>query len=145
VHDARVVGGRERGEDRGEQVERASGGERRLLTDDVAQRAAGHVLHREEQGAVVVALVEHCHHVRVREASGGAGLGHEPAGELGVVPEPVVHHLERDGPVQPHVECLVDGGHPALGDARAHAVPSVEHSPDEAVADLRVHVVRHLR
>jgi hypothetical protein len=145
VDDTRVVRGRERGQDRGEQIQRSRGGEGRLLADHVTQRAAGDVLHRQEQGAVVVTLVEHRDHVRVREAGGGPGLGHEPAGELGVVTEPVVHHLERDGPVQPHVEGLVDRGHPALGDAGTDAVPSVEHSPDEAVADLRVHVVRHLR
>ena len=115
------------------------------VADHVPQRATGNVLHRQEQGPVVVTLVEDGHHVRVREAGGGPGLGHEPAGELGVVAEPVVHHLERDGPVQPHVESLVDSGHAALGDARADAVPSVEHPPDKAVADLRPHVVRHLR
>jgi hypothetical protein len=81
----------------------------------------------------------------MRQPRGGPGLGHEPAAELGVVTHPEVHHLERDEPVQPHVQRLVDGGHAALRDARTHAVPPVEHSPDKAVADLGVYVVRHVR
>ena len=72
------------------------------------------------------------------QLGGGAGLGHEPAAELGVVAQTEVHHLERDDAVQPHVERLVDGRHPALGDARTHAIAPVEHSPDQAIADLGV-------
>ena len=145
VHDARVVGRRQRGQHRREQVQRPRRRQRRLLADHVTQRAARDVLHREEQRAVVVALVEDGHHVRMRQLRGGPGLGHEPAAELGVVAQPEVHHLERDDPVQPHVERLVDGRHAALGDARTHPVPPVEHTPDEAVADLGVYVFRHVR
>ncbi len=124
----------ERGEHRLEHAERLAGLHRRLLADQVAQREAGDELHDEEQGAVVVALVEDRDDVGVGEASRVSRLSLEPRDEVGVVAEPGVHHLDRDGAVQPQVGGLVDRGHPAAGDAGADAVAAVEDAADQRVA-----------
>ena len=58
----------------------------------------------------------------------------EPGRELVVVAEPGVHHLDRDGAVQPQVDGLVDGRHAAAGDPRADPVAAVEHPAGEVVA-----------
>ena len=108
-------------------------GERRLLADGVAQRVAGDQLHGQEDGAVVVALVEDRDDVGVRQLRRRAGLGHEAGRELVVVAEPGVHHLDRDGAVQPQVGGLVDGRHAAAGDPRADQVATVEHPAGEVV------------
>ncbi len=120
-------------------VSALAGCHRRVLADQVAQGVPGDVLHRQEQGAVVVALVEDADHVRVREPGCGPGLADEPGGEVVVVAEPGVHDLDRADPVQAQVDGLVDGGHPAAGDARTDAVAAVEHAPDQRVRDSPVH------
>jgi hypothetical protein len=85
-----------------------------------------HVLHREEDVAGVLALVEHRHHVRVRQPGRRLGLADEPGDELVVVGEYRVHHLDGDDALQPGVESRVDRGHAPAGDARLHPVTAVE-------------------
>ena len=129
VHEAGAVGRRQRGEHRLQHGQRPRRRHRRLLDDGVAQRVAGDQLHHQEDGAVVVALVEDRDDVGVREPGGGAGLAHEALGEVAVVvavAEAGVHHLDGDGAVEPDVEGLVDAGHAAAGDARADPVAAVE-------------------
>ena len=76
-----------------------------------------------------VALVEHRHHVGVGELGRGPGLAVELAGELGVVAQPDVHHLDGNGPGQPGVDGDVDRGHPAAGEALGDLVATVEQLP----------------
>ena len=64
-----------------------------------------------------------------REPGGGPGLAHEPGGELVVVAEARVHHLDRDRAVEADVGGLVDAGHAAAGDPRADPVAAVEQPP----------------
>ncbi len=142
VDQAGLVGGGERGENRVDQRQHPSRGHRGVLADQVAQGVPGDVLHGQEQGAVVVALVEDADHVRVRQPGGGAGLAHEASREVVVVAETRVHHLHRAGPVQAQIRGLVDGGHAPAGDLRADAVATVEHTPDHRVRDSPVHVGR---
>ncbi len=97
------------------------------------------VLHRQEDGAVVVALVEDPDHVGVGQLRRGARLPHEAGGEVVVVPEPAVHDLERADPVQAQVGGLVDGRHAAARDPGADAVPTIEHTPDHRVRPAPVH------
>ena len=120
-----------------EQRERPDRAHRRLLADDVAQRVPGDVLHGEEDRAVVVALVVDTHHVGVVEPGGRAGLAHEALGEVVVVAEAGVHHLDGDRAVEADVGGLVDTGHAAAGDATADAVAAVEEATDERVAAPR--------
>jgi hypothetical protein len=126
VHDPGAVRGGERGDDRLQQRERPRRRHRALLGDGVAQGVPGDQLHRQEDGAVVLALVVDRHDVGVRQLGRGARLAHEAGGEVGAVTEAGVHDLDRDGAVQAQVEGLVDRRHAAAGDARAHAVAAVE-------------------
>ena len=137
-----VVRRGERAEHRLDHGERLRRRHRRFLADQVAQGQAGDVLHHQEERAVVVAGVEDGHHVVVGQPGGRTCLALEPAYELVVVGEPLVHHLDRHRAVQPQVDGLVDGGHPAAGDLRAHAVPAVEDAPDERVGSA-VHGLLH--
>ena len=86
---------RERGEHRLDEGQRPRRRHRALLADHVAQGVPGDVLHHQEDGAVVVALVEDRDHVGVVEPGGRARLAHEPGRELLVVAQPGVHHLDR--------------------------------------------------
>ncbi len=120
------------------QRERLPRGHRGLLADQVAQGVAGDVLHGQEDRAVVVALVEHRHHVGVGEPRGRARLADEACREVVVVAEAGVHHLEGAHPVQSKVGGLVYGRHAAASDAGADAVPAVEHTPDQRVRPVPV-------
>ena len=74
------------------------------------------------------------HHVGVGEPGGGAGLAHEARGELVVVAETGVHHLDRDRAVEPDVGGLVDAGHAAARDPRPDPVATVQQAADQGVA-----------
>ena len=134
VDQALGVGLGERLQHRLEHVERGPGREQALLAQDVAQGLAGHVLHRQEDAAVVLALVEHGHHVGVRQRRARAGLAAEAGDEALVVGEVLAHHLQRDLAVEPLVDGQVDRRHPAVGEPTEHAVAPVEGAPDERVA-----------
>ena len=135
------VRGGERGDDRLEQGQRPRGRHRGLLAQDVAEGVARDVLHHQEDrvGAVggVVALVVDTHDVGVVEAGGGARLTHEALGELLVVAEPGVHHLDRDGAVEPGVGGLVDTGHATASHPGEDAVAAVQQPSDQGVARRR--------
>ena len=133
VDQAGAVGGGEGGDDRLEQRQRPGGRHRRLLADHVAQGVAGDVLHGQEDDAVVVALVVDADDVRVVELGGGPRLAHEALGEVVVVTQTGVHHLDRDRAVEPDVGGLVDTGHATARDAGADAISPVEESTDERV------------
>ena len=107
--------------------------------DQVAQRAAADELHREEDVALVGALVVDGDDVGVGQPGRRVRLADEPGDELLVVGQARVHHLERDRAVETVVVGLVDRGHPAPRQPGADAVAPVEQLPDERVADSRVH------
>ena len=138
VDQAGAVRRGQRGEHRLDQGERPRRSHRALLADQVAQGVPAHQLHGQEDGAVVGALVEDRHDVRVGEPGRGAGLAHEAGGELVVVAEPGMHHLDRDGAVQAQVGGLVDAGHAAARDPGADPVAPVQQSPGQRVAGARV-------
>ncbi len=77
VHDAGRVCRRERVEHRLEDVERLARGQDAALAEHLAQRAALQVLHREEEQAVVLALVEDGDDAGVGEPGRRAGLADE--------------------------------------------------------------------
>ena len=110
------------------------GAQRPLLVEHLAQGQAGDVLHREEDRAVVLALVVDGDDVGVGQGCRGARLPAEAGDEALVVDEVRAHDLERDLAVEPLVDAEVDGGHSAVGDATEHAVAAVEGAPDERVA-----------
>ena len=98
----------------------------------------GDILHGEEDGAFVVALVEDADDVGVREPSGRPGLADETGGELVVVAQPRMHDLDGHDAVEPQVGGLVDTGHPAARDARPDAVATVEDAADQGVGEAAV-------
>ena len=132
------VGRGERRDDRLEQGQRPARRHRALLADHVAQGVPRDVLHDQEDGVLavggVVALVVDPDDVRVVEPRGGAGLPDEPLRELLVVTEPGVHHLHRDGAVEPGVGGFVDAGHATTRHPGADAVATVQQPPDHGVA-----------
>ena len=83
----------------------------------------------------VLALVEDRDHVGMGELGRSPGLAVELAGELRVVTETDVHHLDRDGPRQPGVDGLVDGRHAAAGEPLGDLVATVQQLPDQGVAN----------
>jgi hypothetical protein len=139
VHDAGRVRRRQPVEHARHDLERGRGGEPPAVPEQALQRAAGHELHRQVQERPVGALVEDRHHVLVRQPRHRLGLADEPAPELLVPGQLGVHDLERHLAVEPRVGGLVDGGHPAVRDARGHRVAPVEQTPGQRVGQGIVH------
>nr|WP_268267534.1 hypothetical protein [Streptomyces kaniharaensis] len=127
------VRGAERGEDRLQDVQGGPDRQRTAVAQQLAQGAAGHVLHGEENVPAVGALVEDVDHVRVGEPGDRLGLADEPGGEALVPGEVGVHHLEREHAVEAGVGAPVDRGHPTGRDALVDPVPAVEQGTDQRI------------
>ena len=104
------------------------------LADQLLERAAREVLHRDVVRAVVGAAVVDADDVGVLEAGRRLGLAAEALDEVRVLGEAAVQQLQRD--LAP--ELLVLGqehvGHPPGAEAREHLVAAVD---DRAVVDAR--------
>ena len=94
--------------------------------DQVLERRAVDVLHRDEVSAVERAAVEDPDDVRVLEAGGSLCLALEALHELGVLREVVVQDLDRDLAVELGVVREPDVGHPARADLAVQAVALVD-------------------
>ena len=114
-----------------DQPDRLLGGQARV--DQLLQRAALQVLHRDVVGAVDVAAVEDGDDVRVLEAGGRLGLAAEALDELAVLGEAPVQHLERDAALQVRVLGQPDVRHPARADPAQQPVAAVDRA---SLADL---------
>ena len=139
VDEAGGMRGRQRLEHGIEEDERLRGGQRPVLPEDVAQGAARHVLHRQVDQPVVLALVVHRDDVAVGQPGGRLGLPLEPRDEGLVVREVGMHDLEGDDPVEPQVERLVDRRHAAAGKQGEHPITAVDGRADERVLTRRLH------
>jgi hypothetical protein len=120
-------------------VQGLAGGEPALFIQQVAQRAAGYILHGQVQRAPVGALVVHADHVGMRKAGHRPGLTDEPADEILVVGQLRVHDLQRHGAVQPGVGAQINGGHPAGGNKGLNPVPAIQEPADGWARERRVH------
>ena len=98
-------------------VDRRRGVECALFADDVLQRPARHVLHRDVIGAVPLPAVEDADDVRVREGCRAGRLTAETLDELLVFGEVVVQHLDRHLAAEELVLAEVDVGHTARAQA----------------------------
>jgi hypothetical protein len=106
------VGGAEGGEDL--QRHRAGGRRRhRTVAQDVGQRRPGQALHDHVRHLVVLARVEHRHHVGVAEPGRRPGLGLEPAPDRGLAGQVGEQELDRHPPSQPAVLGGPHLAHPA--------------------------------
>ncbi len=139
VHDAGRVRGGQAVEHAGHDVQRRRRGEPAAFAEHLLERAPGHVFHGQVQKRPVGALVEDRDHVLVRQPRDRLGLADEPADELLVPGQLGVHDLERHLAVQPGVHGQVDGGHPAVRNARGYRVAPVQQAPGERVGQGIVH------
>ena len=116
-------------------------GERRRLgrrqrsppRDELGERLAVDVLHRDEGASVVGADIEDAHDVRVGEPSRQARLTDEAAPQVLVAREVLGEPLQRHRPVELDVVSEVDGRHRSVAErtdelvasrhARCHAHP----------------------
>jgi hypothetical protein len=112
VDDPGAVRGREAGQHGIHDRDRLRDRQPLLLTQELAQRDAGKVLHHQVGHLAVLALVEDVDHVRVGEARGGARLLDEPALEDRVIREVPVHHLQGDAALEAQIGRDVHGRHP---------------------------------
>ena len=83
------------------------------LADELLERAALEVLHRDVVGAVPLAAVEDADDVRVLQAGGAGRLAPEALDELVVLGEAAVQELQRDLAAELRVLGAVDVGHAA--------------------------------
>ena len=102
-----------------------------ILTDDVAQGAALHVLHDDighhQAVDVLFTRVEDGNDVRVVELAGILGLAAESLAEVDVARHVGAQHLDGDGAPQNGVLGFVHLGHAAGADGLAEVVPITDH------------------
>ena len=137
VHHAVLVRVAQAGEHLHRDRDRALRRQRPLGLDDLLERAALQVLHRDVGPAVGLAAVVDGDDVGVVEARRGLRLAPEALDELAVLGIALRHDLERDLAAEARVLRQVDGRHAADTQAPEHAVAAVER-----LAALGV-VVRH--
>ena len=106
-----------------------------LAREAVAQRAAGHELHRDVRVPVDLADVVHRDDVGVVERRGRARLAHRPRprdGTRAFVRPLGEHDLERDAPAEPWIEGEVDAAHSPFAEDR------LDHVAIDGVGHLHV-------
>jgi hypothetical protein len=113
-------------EDLDRDVDRADRIERRLLADQLLERATRQVLHRDVVGVLERAAVVHAHHVRVLQAGRGLGLSAETLDEVGIGRKPPVQELERHLAAKLLVLGEEHVGHAAGAEARENLVSVVD-------------------
>ena len=125
VHEPGVVGGLQPVEQLPAQLHGLLDAQVPPPVEQVPQRGAGHVLHHDIGQALMDALVEHGHHVRMREPRDGLGLVREG---LHVEPRHTGgrDHLHRDSAVEALVVRLVDIGHAAARDEPFEPIAPVD-------------------
>ena len=126
VDDAAAVGERERAEDLTCVVDRDRDGRRAVADEQLLERAAVQVLHRDVVGAFGLAAVEDRDDVRVVEAGGALRLAAEALDELVVVGVPLVQELQRHAAAELLVLGEVDVGHPTRAELAQDQVAAVE-------------------
>ena len=116
VHDALLVGGVQGVGGLRDQRHRARRGEPADPAEGTGQGVALHVLHHQERGAVLAAVVVHVHHAGVVDGGHGAGLAAEAFGEAGLLQQGGQQDLHRDGTAEHLVGTAPHVAHAAAGD-----------------------------
>src|SRR5690606_15650321 len=119
---SRLQGGGRLGDD----VEGLVGAQRAIALEDRRQRLAGHELHHQIRGAVLLAVVEHAGDALVVDQGGVAGLGAEALQEARVPHVLVLEDLDRDGPPDDVIRRLPHLAHAADRDPRLQLVATTE-------------------
>ena len=107
-------------------VDRADRIERRLIADQLLERAARQVLHRDVVGVLERAAVVHADDVGVLQPGGGLSLAPEALDEVGVGREPAVQELQRHLAAKLLVLGEEHVGHAAGAEARDNLVSVVD-------------------
>ncbi len=123
-------------EDLDHDVNGPDGIERCLVADQLLQRPAGDVLHRDVVRAVVSTAVVDADDVRVLQAGGGLGFAPKTLHEAGVLGEAPVQQLECDLAAQLLVLGEVHVGHPTRAEARDDLVAMVNKRADYGIRHL---------
>ena len=126
VDDPVLVREAQRGEDLARVVDRRLHRRGAAAQDQLLQRAAVEVLHRDVVGALRLAAVVDRDDVRVREPGGVRRLAAEALDELDVLRVAVVEDLDRDPPPELLVLGEVDVRHPARAELADDQVATVE-------------------
>ncbi len=126
MDDAALVRELGRAKDLDAEVDRAGGQQRPVLRDDLLQRAALEMLHRDVVGAVPLTAVVHRHDVRVLQAGGTRRLAPEPLDELRVLREAPVQDLQRDITAELQVLGAIHVRHPARADPLEDAIATID-------------------
>jgi len=125
MDDAAPVGEPGRLEDLNRDVDRADRIERRLLADQLLERAPGQVLHRDVVGPVERPAVVHAHDVRVLESGSRLRFPAEPLDKARILGEPLVEQLQGDLATKLLILDQEDVRHPAGAQARHDPVAVV--------------------
>ena len=133
VHDAEVVGARERGAHLLEDVDGAR--ERhRAARELVRERRADEVLHDEVELAVVgLADVVDVDDVRVVDAVGGARFAQHPRAQVRLAAQVGADQLDRDDAIDEHVTGAVDDAHAAFADPRLEPIAPGNDPPERRI------------
>ncbi len=107
-------------------IDRAQRLERGLLADQLLERAARQVLHRDVVRVLEAAAVIDADHVRMLEAGGRLGLAPEAFDEVWVGGKPIVQELQRDPARQLLVLGQENVRHAARAKLRHHLVAAVD-------------------
>jgi hypothetical protein len=117
VHQPGGVRGVQRHRGLRDDVEHAVGGQRVLALEDRRQRLAGHELHHEEGGAVLLAVVVDVGDALVVDEGGVPRLRAEPLQEPRVAEVLVLQDLDGDGAADHEIGRFPHLAHAADGDA----------------------------
>ena len=135
VNDAVAVREPDRGEDLPRVVDREVDRRRTARDDELLQRTAVEVLHRDVVRAFRLAAVVDRDDVRVREAGGVLRLTAEALDELFVTGVAVVQDLDRDAAAEHFVLGEVDVRHTTRAELAQDAVAPVEERVDQGVGN----------
>ena len=127
VDDPGVVGRAERAQDLLHQIDRARQRDR-LLGDDLAERAPGHVLHHDvRRAAGQRPAIDHPDAVRAPHPARIPRLVAQPAGLLGPVRQLGMQDLDRDHALQAWLVGQEHAPHAAFAEPVAQHVPPLDH------------------
>ncbi|BDZ45395.1 hypothetical protein GCM10025866_13040 [Naasia aerilata] len=126
MHEARRVGGLQRGRGLRDDVEHPVGGQDALALEDGGERLAGHELHHEVGAALLLAVVVDVGDALMVHESGVAGLRAEALEEAGVAQILVLEDLDGDGAPDDEIRGFPDLAHAADGDTVLELVATAE-------------------
>ena len=125
MHQAGIVRQRQRCGHRFDHLQGTQGAHRGVRGDHVAQRGSLDELHDNIGTAMILPLVEDADHRPITQPGGRPGLTVELRGEVGVVAQSLMHHLDRHYPLKTTVPGPIHRGHAASGQSGQHLIATI--------------------